>query len=54
MEIRITIEDGLAGCKIVKDGKTTQWEDLTRKEQILTLNAFSGGYRLFGSCLKEE
>lgn len=54
MEIRVTIEERLAGYEIIKDGKTTQWEELTRKEQISMLNAFANGYQLFGPCLKEE
>ena len=53
MEIRITI-DGLAGIEILKEGKTTQWEELTRKEQISILNTFVGGYNLFRPSLKEE
>ena len=53
MEIRIEIDD-LVGYEIIKNGKTTQWEDLTRKEQISILNAFAGGYDLFRPSLKEE
>lgn len=53
MEIRIAIDD-LVGYEIVKNGKTTQWEELTRKEQISMLNAFASGYELFRPYLKEE
>lgn len=53
--VKIIIEiSELAGYSFKVDGKKTNWEDMTRQQQIYVLNAFSQGSSLFRRFLKEE
>ena len=49
-----TNETDLAAIKFKKSNKITNWEDLSRVEQIKVLNAFSSYYGLFSKFLKPE
>ena len=51
----IEINDGLVAYQFKDDNdNVVQFENLSRKEQIRTLNSFANGYNLFKSVLKEE
>ena len=55
--ININIEidgKGLAGYEFFVDGKSILWESMDRKQQVLTLNSFIQGYKLFNKFLKRE
>lgn len=55
--ININIEidrEGLAGYEFFVDGKSILWESMDRKQQVLTLNSFIQGYKLFNKFLKRE
>lgn len=55
MEIKITFDDGLAGYQFIDgEGKTLNYEDMTRQEQIHICNCFAQGYNLFSKFIKEE
>lgn len=49
-----TNETDLAAVQFKKSNKITNWEDLSRSEQIKVLNAFSAYYGLYSKCLKPE
>ena len=44
----------LAGYMFFIDGKQIKFEDMSREQQIMVLNSFSQGYRLFERFLKAE
>ena len=51
----IEINDGLVAYQFKDDNdNVVQFENLSRKEQIMILNSFVNGYQLFRSTLKEE
>lgn len=52
IEIKITFEDDLCGCKMTKSGKTVQWEELNDKEQVKVCNALAQFYMLFYKAIK--
>lgn len=47
-------DSDIAGVMFECEGKTIQWENLSRLEQIRMLNAWAGHYKLFSRFLKEE
>lgn len=49
-----TDETNLAGVQFKKSNKITDWNDLSRAEQIKVLNAFSAYYGLYSKFLKPE
>ena len=54
MEVRISIVDSPnIGFEILKDGKTTKWDDLSKSEQIQVLYSFEAGKKLFSSFVKD-
>lgn len=53
-KVEIEFTDNLCGYSFIKGGKRTQWEELSRQEQISVLNSFAQGYDLFVKFLKEE
>lgn len=54
-DLKVTIEiSDLAGCAIEKDNKVIQFEDLSRKEQIIVCNSFVQFYQLFSKVIKNE
>lgn len=54
MEIRITFSGDNTGFEIIEDGKSLDFGDLPREEQVKICNAFVGGYNLFSHFIKEE
>ena len=56
MKIEIEIrKDGLTGYWFKSDeNKVIHFEDMSRQEQIMALNAFASGYAMFINALKEE
>ena len=55
MTVKIEFSDDLAGYSFQdENGENTQFEDLTKVQQIRILNAFANGYNLFVKALKEE
>ena len=50
----IAEDDNNAGVAFYIGKKIVQWNDLTYKEQVKMLNAWSGMYGLFYRFLKEE
>ena len=44
----------LTGYSFKVDGRQTNWEDLTRQQQIYVLNTFIQGNSLFRRFLKED
>lgn len=54
-DLKVTIEiSDLAGCTIEKENKSVQFEDLSRKEQIIVCNSFVQFYQLFSKVIKNE
>ena len=49
-----TNETDLAAVQFKKSNKVTDWEDLSRAEQLKVLNAFSAYYNLYSKFLKPE
>lgn len=49
-----TNETDLAAVQFKKSNKITNWEELSRAEQIKVLNAFSAYYSLYSKFLKPE
>ena len=47
-------DDYNAGVRFLAGRKMIRWEELSRKEQVMMLNAWSGMYELFYRFLKEE
>ena len=55
IEMGITVEiSELNGYQIKVDGMKTNWEDLTRAQQIQVLNSFANGYNFLCQYLKEK
>ena len=55
MKVTIEINDGLAGYQFKDDNnEVSQFENMSRVEQIMVLNSFVNGYELFIRCLKKE
>jgi hypothetical protein len=55
MGIKITVEiSELNGYQIKVDGMKTNWEDLTRAQQIQVLNSLANGYNFLCQYLKEK
>ena len=52
MEIKITLDDDLAGYTFTEGKKTVFFENLTRQQQIHICNAFAQGYNLFVKHIK--
>ena len=46
-------DSNLAGVQFKCNGKTIDWEDLTRREQVRMLNAWAGHRELFYKFIKE-
>lgn len=53
MDIKISLEDDLAGYEFTEDGKTVMYEDMTKQQQIKVCNALAQGYNLFAKFIKE-
>jgi len=49
-----TNETDLAAVQFKKSNKITDWQDLSRTEQIKVLNAFSAYYNLYAKFIKPE
>ena len=49
----IEADSNLAGVQFKCNGKTIDWEKLTRREQIRILNAWAGHRELFYKFIKE-
>lgn len=47
-------DDNNAGVHFLVGNKLIGWEDLTRTEQVKTLNAWAGMFQLFSRHIKEE
>jgi len=47
-----TDETDLSGLSFEKEGVITDWQDLTREEQIKILNAIGAHYNLFSKFIK--
>lgn len=47
-------DSNIAGVMFECEGKTIQWQDMSRLEQIRMLNAWAGHCKLFSRFLKEE
>ena len=47
-------DSDLAGVQFKCNGKTIDWEDLTRREQVRMLNAWAGHRELFYKFIKED
>jgi len=47
-------DDYNAGVHFLAGRKTIRWDGLSRKEQVMMLNAWSGMYELFYRFLKDE
>ena len=54
MEIKITLDDDLAGYTFTEGKKIVFFENLTRQQQVKICNAFSQGYNLFVQHIKEQ
>ena len=54
MEIKITLDDDLAGYTFTEGKKTVFFENLTRQQQVKICNAFAQGYNLFVKYIKEQ
>lgn len=47
-----TDETDLAGLQFEKEGVITDWQNLTREEQIKILNTFQAYYELYSKFIK--
>lgn len=47
-------DSNIAGVMFECEGKTIQWQDMSRLEQIRMLNAWASHHQLFSRFLKEE
>lgn len=47
-------DSDIAGVMFESEGKTIQWENLSRLEQIRMLNAWVAHYELFYKFIKED
>ena len=54
MEIKITLDDDLAGYQFKEGKKTVFFENLTRQQQVKICNAFTQGYNFFVQHIKEQ
>ena len=54
MEIKITLDDDLAGYQFKEGKKTVFFENLTHQQQVKICNAFAQGYNLFVQHIKEQ
>ena len=54
MNIKISVEDDLAGYEFTEGEKKIMYEDMTREQQIKVCNAFAQGYNLFVKFIKEQ
>ena len=54
MNIKISLEDDLAGYIFTEGKKKIMYEDMTREQQIKVCNAFAQGYNLFVKFIKEK
>lgn len=55
IKVIISIEDDLAGCKFkIGNKKITDFNELTRLEQIKVCNSYAYFYNLFSKFIKEE
>lgn len=55
MKATIEIDDDLVGFQFHDDnGNIVMFENLSRREQVMILNSFIDGYKLFYDVLKEE
>ena len=54
MEIKITLDDDLAGYTFTEGKETVFFENLTRQQQVKICNAFAQGYNLFVQHIKEQ
>ena len=54
VKVIISIGDDLAGCEFKIDNKKTDFNELTRLEQIKVCNSYAEFYNLFSKFIKEE
>ena len=57
LNLKVTIEiDGSpnVGCKIERDGETTQWEELNTTEQTRVINSLASFCQLFYKNYKHD
>ena len=54
MEIKITFSGDIVEFEFLENGKTLDYSDMSREEQVKICNAFAGGYNLFSRFIKEE
>ena len=52
IEIKITFDDDLCGCKITRSGNIVMWEELNDKDQVKVCNALAQFYMLFYKAMK--
>lgn len=54
MQITIKIKDGLCSLQIKEGKQALNWNEMTRKEQLIMLNALGNQRNLFLKFLKDE